>query len=88
VFINAGIFLAVLRQWEIKKPFKRLWLEGLHPVYLTLVYLLPGLCLSQSMTITKRSFLPDTTANKKERFSKVSNQWQLGKAGLLAPPPL
>jgi hypothetical protein len=45
-----------------KKPFKRIMLEGLHPVFLTLFYRLPHLRLPAEIQ-------------------------QIGKAGLLAPPP-
>jgi hypothetical protein len=33
---------------EIKKPFKRVLLEGLHPVFLALFYQTLGLCCPQS----------------------------------------
>jgi hypothetical protein len=38
---------------KIKKPFKRILLEGLHPVYLTLFYVLLSLCHSQRETLAK-----------------------------------
>jgi hypothetical protein len=55
---------------KTKKPFKRLWLEGLHPVCLTLFYGMPVLCLSQSETAAKHPFLPHFILRQKCAFFK------------------
>ena len=53
-----------------KNPSSFQWLEGLHPVYLTLFYVLPILCRSQSETIAKRPFLPHFISGQKWTFFK------------------
>jgi hypothetical protein len=67
-----------------KNPSSYQLLEGLHPVYLTLWYVLPGLCRSQSETIAKYSFLPYFISGQKWTFFKdlrASAIWQGRSSG-------
>jgi hypothetical protein len=78
---------------KTKKPLKQFRLEGLHPVYFTLFYVLPGLCHSQSETAAKHPFLPHFISGQKCAFFrglKTMAIWQgrsSGSPALLATFP-
>jgi hypothetical protein len=60
--------------------------EGLHPVYLTLNMYCPVSVVRRVRPLPDALFAPFHLGQNYE-FSMVSKQWQIGKAGLLAPPP-
>jgi hypothetical protein len=77
---HGGCELCALTGIQIanKKALQAIMLEGLHPVFLTLFYVLPlGLCLSQSETISEPPFLP--LRQKKNIFQRPQSNGKLAR---------
>jgi hypothetical protein len=70
-----------------KNPSSFEWLEGLHPVYLTLFYVLPDLCLSQSETNAQYPHLPLSRRAKMRIFQRSQNIGKLARQVFWLPRP-